>query len=64
MPHTTDGDVQVGVAYLQHLLAVFNGDQRLALAAYYQGAQAVQSEGFLPGTSQYVDDILALESRF
>ena len=34
---TPDGNVRIGVAYLHHLLNVFGGDQRLALAAYYQG---------------------------
>jgi N-acetylmuramoyl-L-alanine amidase len=62
--HDTDGNVRVGIAYLHHLLNVFNGDERLALAAYYQGALAVKQSGFLPGTKQYVDDILALKQRF
>jgi N-acetylmuramoyl-L-alanine amidase len=64
VPHDADGNVRVGVAYLHHLLRVFGGDERQALAAYYQGARAVQEAGFLPGTKQYVDDILALKARF
>jgi LysM repeat protein len=63
VPHDPDGNVRVGVAYLHHLLRLF-GDERQALAAYYQGARAVQEAGFLPGTKQYVDDILALKARF
>jgi len=64
VPRDADGNVRVGVAYLHHLLHLFGGDERQALAAYYQGARALQDAGFLPGTKQYVDDILALKARF
>jgi len=64
VPDTTDGNVRIGVAYLHHLLDVFGGDPHQALAAYYQGARALRQQGLLPGTTQYVDDILALEQRF
>ena len=64
VPDTSDGNVRIGVAYLHHLLHLYSGDQRRALAAYYQGARSLQQEGVLPGTNQYVDDILALERRF
>jgi LysM repeat protein len=64
VPHDADGNVRVGVAYLHHLLHVYGGDERRALAAYYQGARALDLAGFLPGTKLYVDDILALKSRF
>jgi LysM repeat protein len=64
VPHTPDGNVRVGVAYLHHLLRLFGGNERKALAAYYQGARSLQVEGFLPGTDLYVEDILALKKRF
>jgi N-acetylmuramoyl-L-alanine amidase len=64
VPHDADGNVRIGVAYLHHLLHVYGGDERRALAAYYQGARALDVAGFLPGTKLYVDDILALKSRF
>jgi len=64
VPHDADGNVRVGIAYLHHLLHVFDGDERLALAAYYQGARQVVESGLLPGTKLYVDDILALKQRF
>jgi N-acetylmuramoyl-L-alanine amidase len=64
VPHNADGNVRIGVAYLHHLLHVYGGDERSALAAYYQGARALDSAGFLPGTKLYVDDILALKARF
>ena len=64
VPDTADGNVRIGVAYIHHLLHVFDGDQRRALAAYYQGARSLKQHGLLAGTSQYVNDILALEQRF
>jgi LysM repeat protein len=64
VPHDADGNVRIGVAYLHHLLHVYGGDERRALAAYYQGARALDVAGFLPGTKLYVDDILALKARF
>ncbi len=64
VPHDADGNVRIGIAYLHHLLNLFGGDERQALAAYYQGARALQNAGFFPGTKQYVDNILALKARF
>lgn len=60
---TTDGNVRVGVRYLRHLLVVFAGDERLALAAYYQGPAFVQRRGVLHESEEYVADILALRKR-
>jgi soluble lytic murein transglycosylase-like protein len=63
VPHTPDGNVRIGVAYLHHLLDLYGGDAHRALAAYYQGARSLALDGFLPGTGQYVADILALRHR-
>jgi Transglycosylase SLT domain/Putative peptidoglycan binding domain/LysM domain len=61
--HTADGNVQVGVAYLHHLLAVFQGDERLALAAWYQGERAVKTQGVLKVSEAFVANVLALKQR-
>ena len=45
IPHTVDGDIEVGILYLRHLLQVFHGNERLALAGWYQGELAVGSTG-------------------
>jgi LysM repeat protein len=63
VPRTADGNVRVGVAYLAHLLRAFGGDERRALAAYYQGERSVRTTGVLPESKRYVEDILALKSR-
>jgi len=60
---TPDGNVRIGVAYLHHLLNVFGGNQRLALAAYYQGPAGVRRFGMLRITQRYVGDVMALEAR-
>lgn len=60
---TANGNIQVGVAYLHHLLHVFGGDERLALGAYYQGARSVRLHGLFSETRAYVADIMALKMR-
>ena len=60
---TVDGDVQVGVTYLRHLLTVFGGDERLALAGWYQGERAVRNHGLYKVTAPFVADVLALKQR-
>ena len=57
---TADGNVRIGVAYLGHLLRQFGGDERLAVAAYYQGPGAVRQFGVLPASQLYVADVLSL----
>ena len=39
------GGIRVGILYLRHVLREFNGNRRLALAAYYQGPKAVRQHG-------------------
>lgn len=60
---TADGNVRVGIAYLHHLLRLFQGDERLALAAYYQGPASVRRHGLLPTSLAFVADVLALKAR-
>ena len=63
VPHTADGNVHLGVAYLSHLLHVFNGDERLALAGWYQGERAVRAHGIYNQSRTFVADVLALRER-
>jgi soluble lytic murein transglycosylase-like protein len=59
-PRTYDGNVRAGVRYLRWQLDQFDGDVRLALAGYYQGARAVRERGLFEDTKQYVNVILQL----
>jgi peptidoglycan hydrolase-like protein with peptidoglycan-binding domain len=61
--HTTSGNIRVGILYLRRLLNEFEGDQRLAVAAYYQGATSVRRHGLLPETEIYVGAVQAVEQR-
>jgi peptidoglycan hydrolase-like protein with peptidoglycan-binding domain len=63
VPHTLDGDIEVGVLYLRHLIGHFDGDTKLALAAWYQGEAAVREFGPYQMTKPFVADVLALQSR-
>jgi len=61
--HDADGNVHVGLAYLNHLLNAFNGDERLALAGWYQGERAVKAHGPYKVSKAFVADVLALKQR-
>jgi peptidoglycan hydrolase-like protein with peptidoglycan-binding domain len=63
IPPTVDGNVRVGVAYLDHLLGQFDGDARLALAGYYQGPASVRRDGLFGETKRFVANVLALRGR-
>jgi peptidoglycan hydrolase-like protein with peptidoglycan-binding domain len=60
---TVSGDVEVGVLYLKHLLAVFKGDESLALAGWYQGERAVRTHGVYAISKPFVANVLALRAR-
>jgi LysM repeat protein len=63
LPRTLDGDIETGVLYLRHLLGNFNGSERLALAAWYQGEKAVRAHGLYKVTKPFVANVLALKAR-
>jgi hypothetical protein len=60
---TMSGNVRVGVVFLRQLLREFNGNVRLALAAYAQGPTSVRTRGVLRETKEYVAGVLALKAR-
>ena len=61
--HDADGNVQVGLAYLHHLLGAFGGDEHLALAGWYQGERAVKASGPYKVSKVFVANVLALRDR-
>jgi soluble lytic murein transglycosylase-like protein len=63
-PSSPSENVHAGVMYLDQLLTDAGGDPATAVASYYQGASSVGSVGMLPDTRRYVDNVLALRSRF
>jgi soluble lytic murein transglycosylase-like protein len=63
-PSSPSENVHAGVMYLDQLLRDSAGDPAMAVASYYQGEQSVQTSGVLPDTQRYVDNVMALRSRF
>jgi len=61
--HDAYGNVHVGMAYLNHLLHAFDGNQPLALAAWYQGERSVKARGPYKVSKTFVADVLALKQR-
>jgi lysozyme family protein len=63
IPNSVDGDIEVGILYLKHLLKTFGGNERLALAGWYQGERAVKKHGLYKITKPFVANVLALRTR-
>ena len=63
-PASTQDNVRAGTLYLNQLLKDTGGDERMAIAAYYQGLGSVRENGLLPETEQYVNNVQALRGRF
>jgi N-acetylmuramoyl-L-alanine amidase len=63
-PASTQDNVRAGTLYLNQLLKDTGGDERMAVAAYYQGLGSVRENGLLPETEQYVNNVMALRGRF
>jgi soluble lytic murein transglycosylase-like protein len=60
-PFDAKQNVQAGSKYLKQLLTRYEGDTRLALAAYNAGADRVDAAGGIPAipeTAAYVEAIL------
>jgi LysM repeat protein len=63
-PASASDNIRAGTLLLHSLLAQTGGNQALAAAAYYQGLQSVQTRGVYADTQRYVNDVMALQSRF
>jgi hypothetical protein len=62
VPRTASGNIRIGVAYLRQLLREFDGDERKALAAWYQGPASVRKNGILAESKIFIRNVLALKS--
>lgn len=62
VPRTASGNIRIGVVYLRQLLREFAGDERKALAGWYQGPASVRKNGILPESRIFIRNVLALKS--
>jgi LysM repeat protein len=63
-PRDVDANAELSARYLRWLLDRYDGDVANALAAYHQGPQAVDVDGWYPSTVQYVGDVFRLRRAF
>ena len=63
-PDSATDNVHAGTLFLGNLLRETGGDPAMAAAGYYQGLASLRRIGMLPETRRYVDNVLALRSRF
>jgi soluble lytic murein transglycosylase-like protein len=63
-PNSAIDNVRAGVLYLGQLMRDSGGNPAVAVANYYQGTASVSRDGLLPETQRYVDNVMALRSRF
>jgi LysM repeat protein len=62
--NSVDGNARVGAAHFRHLLVLSGGDESLAVAAYYQGWEALNTIGIYQETKVYVANVMALRPEF
>ena len=62
-PRTAEGNIRVGLIYLRHLLRRFDGNERLALAGWYQGERAVREHGVYKESKWFAKVVLTLRRR-
>lgn len=63
-PDSPQDNVHAGSMYLGQLLRDTGGDLVLAAAGYHRGLSSVRRRGMFAETRRYVDDVMALRSRF
>jgi soluble lytic murein transglycosylase-like protein len=63
-PRDVDANAELSARYLRWLIDRYDGDVADALAAYHQGPQAVDADGWYPSTVQYVGDVFRLRRAF
>lgn len=62
--YSTDDNVHAGIYWLSVLLRYYGGNERMAVAAYYEGTRALATHGFFQDTVQYVNNVMALKTSF
>ena len=63
-PLEVEDNVRLSARYLRWLLDRYTGDVAAALAAYHQGPESLDTEGWLTSSETYVADVLRLRHEF
>lgn len=63
VPRTLSGNIRVGTALMRELLRQFDGRERAALAAWYQGPRSFRERGPYQETRHFVGNVIALKAR-
>jgi soluble lytic murein transglycosylase-like protein len=62
--YNVDDNVHAGVYWVSTLLRYYGGDERSAVAAYYQGTRSISQRGWFDDTKQYVANVMSLKTSF
>lgn len=62
-PFVAEDNIRMSARFMSYLLDHLGGDERLAVAGYYQGLYAVSVHGIYESSLFYVDGILSLRQR-
>lgn len=63
-PNKVEDNIKAGVRFYAFLLQNTGGDEKLALAGYFQGLRSVRTNGMSQRTKWYVESVIALKGRF
>jgi soluble lytic murein transglycosylase-like protein len=63
-PADPEDNIRMMARYVRAQVESFDGDRRLALAAYLQGSTSVRADGLSATTAAYVADIAEIRKRF
>ncbi|MEX0665316.1 MAG: lytic transglycosylase domain-containing protein [Acidimicrobiia bacterium] len=63
-PADAQDNIRMMARYVRAQVESFNGDRRLALAAYLQGSTSVRNDGVSTTTAAYLADITEIRKRF
>lgn len=62
--HDREQNIEAGVAFYAFYLSKASGDERTAVAGYFQGLRSVWQNGVSEATKKYVNSVFALRDRF
>lgn len=62
--YSLQDNAMAGVYWIATLVRYYGGDERWAVAAYYQGSRSLAQRGWFTDTRQYVNNVMALKTYF